>query len=51
LKLDDHCGPFQPSPFCDSMNDLSDRLQKYQPEMTTEQKVTIPQLWTQEIAE
>ena len=20
LKLDDHCGPFQPRPFCDSMN-------------------------------
>ena len=19
LKLDDHCGPFQPRPFCDSM--------------------------------
>jgi len=19
LKLDDHCGPFQPGPFCDSM--------------------------------
>jgi len=22
LKLDDHCGPFQPRPFCDSMNML-----------------------------
>ena len=21
LKLDDHCGPFQPMPFCDSMTD------------------------------
>jgi len=21
LKLDDHCGPFQPRPFCDSMVD------------------------------
>ena len=20
LKLDDHCGPFQPRPFCDSSN-------------------------------
>ena len=23
LKLDDHCGPFQPRPFYDSMNALS----------------------------
>ena len=22
LKLDDHCGPFQPRPFCDSMSYL-----------------------------
>ena len=23
LKLDDHCGPFQPRTFCDSMNFMS----------------------------
>ena len=25
LKLDDHCGPFQPTPFCDSNHKVAHR--------------------------